>query len=64
MGTLSPSQVAMQLQVTPSAVRQWIKMGKLAARRVGGRWRISQADLDTFLKGGEKDKPGISAGLH
>lgn len=62
MGTLSPSQVAKLLQVTPSAVRQWIKLGKLDARRVGGRWRIRQADLDSFLERGDKDRPGTPAG--
>ncbi|WP_439624150.1 helix-turn-helix domain-containing protein [Gemmata sp.] len=61
--TLTPECVAAELDVTPEAVRDWLTYGVLVTtpkgerkrvalkgRKVGGRWRIERADLDTFTK--------------
>lgn len=48
------SEVARMLNVSPVAVRKWIKSGKLGAKRVGKLWMIPEEDLKRFL--GEKPK--------
>ena len=53
---LTPPQVARQIGVSPDKVYAWIHGGQLqaanTATRLGGRprYRISQADLDAFMK--------------
>lgn len=44
------NEVAVILKVTYRTVLRYMKTGKLKARRVGGCWRVLQADLDNFLK--------------
>jgi excisionase family DNA binding protein len=41
----TPRQVAEALGVTPRTVQRWIASGRLAARRVGGRQRVSRSSL-------------------
>ncbi|GAB4164390.1 MAG: hypothetical protein Fur005_24630 [Roseiflexaceae bacterium] len=55
---LTPNDIAQKLFVTTRAVVRWIVQGKLRANRVGGRWRIQQADLDEFLRNPPDSKPG------
>lgn len=44
------SEVAAELRVTPSAVYQWIKAGKIAPVRIGSKIvRISKEELSNFL---------------
>lgn len=44
-------EVAEMLKVTPDSVRRWIRDGKLKSIKLSGKFiRISQADLDTFIK--------------
>jgi len=46
---MSPEQVAEQLSVSASAVRQWVRTEKLQSFRAGKLIRISQAQFDEFL---------------
>ncbi len=43
-------QIAAHCQVSTKTVRRWIVSGELVAHRLGRQWRISEKDLDTFLK--------------
>lgn len=43
-------EVAERLAVAEATVRQWIKSGALRAIDIGKGWRISNTDLDQFLK--------------
>ena len=46
---LSPSQAARRIGTTTRSVQRWIALGKLPARRVGGRWRVASDALDAFI---------------
>ena len=52
----TPPEIAKELRIRPDKVLTWIRSGELAAIDVsetaGGRprWRISEADLQDFLK--------------
>ena len=43
---LTPRMVAERVGVTPETVRTWIESGKVAAIRVGGRWKIRESELN------------------
>jgi acetyl-CoA/propionyl-CoA carboxylase biotin carboxyl carrier protein len=45
---LSPSQAARRIGTTTRSVQRWMALGKLPARRVGGRWRVASDVLDAF----------------
>src|SRR5712691_9707043 len=45
---LSPSQAAARIGATTRSVQRWIAIGRLPARRVGGRWRVASGALDAF----------------
>ena len=47
---LSIEQVADYIQVSTKTIRRWIKAGDLVAHRFGRQWRISSADLQTFIR--------------
>lgn len=48
---LTPEQIAGQLQVVTATVYRWLRSRKLRGARIGQKaWRISQRDLDAFLK--------------
>jgi len=46
---LSPSQAARRIGATTRSVQRWIALGRLPARRVGGRWRVASDVLDAFV---------------
>lgn len=46
-------EVAARLEVAEATVRQWIKSGMLRAIDIGKGWRISDTDLQNFLKSRE-----------
>lgn len=46
----STDEVAEMFNVSPKAVRDWIKSGKLSAYKIGKNYKISQENLDIFLK--------------
>ena len=47
---LTVEEVAEELRVHPETVRQWIRDGGLDAFDTGRGYRISRADLDTFIQ--------------
>jgi excisionase family DNA binding protein len=46
-------EVAARLEVAEATVRQWIKSGAPRAIDIGKGWRISDTDLEHFLKARE-----------
>jgi acetyl-CoA/propionyl-CoA carboxylase biotin carboxyl carrier protein len=42
---ISPSEYARRIGATTRSVQRWIALGKLPARRVGGRWRVASDAL-------------------
>ena len=46
---LTPEEVAAILKVNPRTVVRQFESGKIAAVRVGNRWRCSRQALDKFL---------------
>jgi len=60
---LSVSDVAAMLSVTEPTVREWIKAGKLEARRAGARfWRIRQSEVDRMLSAQASTRPASTPG--
>jgi excisionase family DNA binding protein len=48
---LTTGEVAARSRTTPQSVLKWIRRGALPARRLpGGAYRVSEADLDRFLR--------------
>ena len=47
---LTIKQAAEHLQVSSKTIRRWIDTGDLIAHRLGRQWRISAADLQTFIR--------------
>lgn len=43
-------ELAERLEVAEATVRQWIRSGELRAIDIGKGWRISDSDLERFLK--------------
>lgn len=46
-------ELAERLEVSEATVRNWIKSGTLRAIDIGKGWRISNTDLERFLKARE-----------
>ena len=49
---MSPSEAAKRLGATTRSVQRWIALGRLPARRVGGRWRVASDALAVFEAAG------------
>lgn len=47
---LTIPDVAERLKVAEITVRRWIKYGEIIAHKIGHQWRISEADLELFLR--------------
>ena len=47
---LTPHEVSGLLKESVYTVRRWIKDGELPAYKVGRSWRISESDLDRWLR--------------
>jgi excisionase family DNA binding protein len=47
----TPQEVAKLLRLQVQTVYDYIRMGRLPAVRFGNRYRIAQADLDSFVAG-------------
>ena len=47
---LTIDQTAKHLQVSTKTVRRWIEAGELVAHRFGRQWRISESDLQAFIR--------------
>ena len=50
---MSPSEAARRLGTTARSIQRWIALGRLPARRVGGRWRVASDALDAFAASGQ-----------
>ena len=49
----SPEEIAGKFNVSGVVVRKWLREGKLKGMKLGGKlWRISEADLDEFVRNG------------
>lgn len=46
----SPESIAELLNLHPATIRKWIRQGKLKAVKLGRVWRITEDDLQEFLK--------------
>ena len=42
-------EVAGKIGVTSRTIRNYLKQGKLKGRKIGGRWRFSSEDIESFL---------------
>lgn len=47
---LTPQEVSELLRVSVYTVRRWIKDGHLPAYKVGRGWRISETEIDEWLR--------------
>lgn len=47
---LTPQEVSVLLRVSVYTVRRWIKEGDLPAYKMGRGWRISEGELDDWLR--------------
>jgi len=47
---LTIPQTAEHLQVSSKTIRRWIEVGDLIAHRFGRQWRISEPDLQAFIR--------------
>mgnify|MGYP000946301294 CR=1 FL=1 len=59
MDYYTPQQVADKLQLTVRTIWSYIRSGKLPASKLGREYRISDEQLDRFMKAqeaGEKEK--------
>ena len=43
-------EISVQLKISDRTIGRLIYSGKLAATKVGRQWRISQFDLDRYIK--------------
>lgn len=61
---LSPREVAEILSVTPGAVRNWVRKGKLRGYKAGRLIRVRMEDVEAFLqgKGFARVSPGTAGG--
>ena len=44
-------ELAEALEVSYKTMLLYCKSGKLKANKIGGRWKVSQSNLDKFLNG-------------
>jgi excisionase family DNA binding protein len=47
---LTIEQVAATLQVNPRTIRRWIDAGDLVSHQFGRGYRVSEADLQAFIR--------------
>ena len=48
---LTTGEAAKELEVTRQTVSDWIKAGRLPAKRVGSRYRVERRDLTKVVSG-------------
>ena len=49
--------IAAQIGVAESTVRTWIREGKLAGRKIGKGWIVTEENLRSFLSGVDEGQP-------
>jgi excisionase family DNA binding protein len=54
---LTPEEAAALLKVTQRTLLQWLRDGKLPARKIGRRWYISEEALMAFIAGDKESSP-------
>lgn len=37
--------------LTPQTLKRHIKAGMLSAKKIGGKWRVTRADLEKYISG-------------
>jgi excisionase family DNA binding protein len=47
---LTLREAAEVLRLNPRTVREYVHLGKIEGRIIGGRWRFRRADLDAFFE--------------
>lgn len=52
---LSIEQAAKRLGVHPNTIRNNIQSGEIRARKVLGRWRIKESEVDRIMRGSSAD---------
>ena len=53
---LTTKETAEVLRVSPWTISAWLSQGKIRRTKAGGRTLIAKADLEAFLRQGEKTK--------
>lgn len=49
-----PEEIAQKLRIDRETIYRHLRSGKLKGNKIGGAsWRISQEDLDKYIKGGK-----------
>lgn len=56
---LTPAEAAAMLNTSPGTVRRWCKLGWIPAFKIGGRLRISRADVVAMARRVETRGPTI-----
>ena len=51
MNMYTLSEISGLLSVTEQSIRKYIKDGLLKARKIGGKWMISEENLKQYLNG-------------
>jgi excisionase family DNA binding protein len=47
---LTLREAAEVLRLNPRTVREYVQLGEIEGRIIGGRWRFRRADLDAFFE--------------
>jgi putative molybdopterin biosynthesis protein len=50
----TPKEVAAKLKVSERTINEWLRNGKLKASKLGRQWRITEQQLNEFLKDHEQ----------
>ena len=49
MDVMTPEEVAEILKVKPETIRRWLRRGELSGSSTPAGWRLTPADLETWL---------------
>jgi excisionase family DNA binding protein len=60
----TPEQAAEILAVTPRAILEWLRRGKLKGLKLGRLWRIREGDLKAFIDQAGNSMTKISKKMH
>jgi len=58
MDVMTPEEVAEILKVKPETIRRWLRRGELSGSNTPAGWRLTQADIQTWL---DKYRKPVSA---
>lgn len=57
MDVMTPEEVAEILKVKPETIRRWLRRGELSGSCTPAGWRLTPADLETWLDKYSNAKP-------